>query len=176
MNQRVLSKKEYSQLVDYWDESSRMGDLLTKDIKKIIQNSVKFESELQFWLRIAVRTGIDSVDAMTYRMKTFTREAIKLRGIQKKLYSKPKKKALILTFKELAVALDSTFEIEEDDENYKDYLKAHKIRDRITHPKKLTDLNISIEEYEKVANAFIWLYKSLEQLIKQSKLSKQRKE
>lgn len=178
MSQGVLSPKEHREQAEYAYETYKIVDLLHKDINKIIEdlNKVKFVSEQQFCLRIAVRTAIDSIDAMIYRLKIPVRKLIKLRGVEKKLFSKPKKKGLIFTFKEFAVAFDSTFEIKEDDENYKDYLKARKIRDRITHPKKLADLNVLIDEYEKVVGVFLWFQNSFGQLIEKSKLSKKRKE
>jgi len=178
MKQSILNLEEFNKQVDYVYETSKMVDLLGKDIKKIIENldKVKFESELQFWLRIAVRTAIDSIDTMIYRLKIPVRKLIKLRGNEKKLFPKPKKKSLIFTFKEFAVTFDSTYEIKEGDENYKEYLKARKIRNKITHPKKLVDLNVSVNDYRQVIDAFEWVENCLSQLIKQSNLPKKQKE
>ncbi len=178
MSDGILSPEEYREQAEYAYETFKMVNLLRIDINKIIENlnKVRLESELQFWLRIAVRTAIDSIDAMIYRFKIPVRKLIKLRGVEKKLLPKIKKKGLIFTFKELAVVFDVTFEIKEHDENYKEYLKARKIRDRITHPKKLSDLNVSVNEYVKVVDAFLWFQKSFAQLIEKSKLQKKRRE
>lgn len=178
MSEEMLSPEEYREQAEYAYESFKMVGLLGKDINKIIENlnNVRFESEQQFWLRIAVRTAIDSVDAMIYRLKIPVRKLIKLRGLEKKLLPKPKKRGLIFTFKEFAVAFNVAFEIKENDENYKEYLTARKIRDRITHPKKLSDLNVSVNEYGKLVDAFLWFQKSFAQLIEKSKLQKKRRE
>jgi len=68
-----------------------------------------------------------------------------------------------------ALAFDSSFEIKEDDEKLKDYSEARDIRDRITHPKKLSDLNISGMDYVKIADTYIWFTECLKKVIEQSK-------
>ena len=114
-----------------------------------------------------VRTAVDSMDALIYRIRTVSQDLIKLRGIEKKLPPKPKKTNLRYIFKELAVALDSTFEIKEDDVRLNDYSDARKIRHRITHPKKPKDLNISVKkEYVKFADTYVWFSGCFKQLIK----------
>jgi len=175
MKQSIPLPKEYKEKVRYILETTEMSNMLTEDIKKIIgfSKKVKYESEVQFWMRIMVRTIIDSIDAMIYRLRKMTQELIKLRGIETKLPPKPKKTNLRYIFKVFAVALDSTFEIKEDDEKLKDYSEARKIRNRITHPKSLADLNISLEEeYVKFADTYYWVTNCIKQLNEQSKLTR----
>jgi len=175
MKQGALSQKEFNRKVKYAFESLEMLDVLTKDIDRInditIDSSkVKYESDLQCWMRIMVRTIIDSMDALIYRLRELSRDLIKLRGIEEKLPPKPKKTNLRYIFKVFAVALDSAFEIKEDDMRLNDYSDAREIRRRITHPKKLKNLNISADkEYVKFADTYVWFSDCFKQLIAQSK-------
>ena len=175
MKQGTLSQKEFNRKVKYAFESKEMLDVLTKDMDKIneimrIPSNVKYESDLQSWMRIMVRTTIDSIDALIYRVRELSRDLIKLRGIEEKLPPEPKDKSLRYLFIVCAVALVYTFEIKEDDEKLQDYSNAVKIRNRITHPNKLTDLNISLEkEYVKLADTFVWFSDCIKQLNNQSK-------
>jgi hypothetical protein len=159
----------------YVRETMKMADVLMKDMKKIVEFSgkIKYESEVQFWMRIMVRAAIGSIDALIFRLMKSARELSELRGIENELPPKPKKTNLRYIFKVLAIAFDSTFEIKEDDEKLKDYSEARKIRNRIMHPKKLTDLNISLEkEYVKFADTFHWIFDCITKLGKPSKISK----
>ena len=172
MKQSIPLSKEQKRKVRYVLESMKMADVLTKDIEKINENSlkVKYESNLQFWMRIMVRTAVDSMDTLIYRLREMSRELIKLSGDVKKLPPRLKKENLRYAFKVCAIAFDSTFEIKEGDEKLKDYLEVHKIRNRITHPQKLADLDISFEkEYVKLADTFVWFSDCIKQLSKQSK-------
>jgi len=172
MKQSIPLTKEQKRKVRYVLETKKMADVLTKDIEKINRNSikVKYESDLQFWMRIMVRTAVESMDTLIFRLGKMSRELIKLSGDEKKLPRKLKKEKLRYIFKVCAIAFDSAFEIKEDDEKLKDYLEVRKIRNRITHPQKLTDLDISFEkEYVKLADTFVWFSDCIKQLNKQSK-------
>jgi len=179
MKQSIPLSKEQKRKVRYVLETKQMADVFTKDMNKIFgfHDKVKYKSDLQFWMRITVRTVIDSIDALIYRERIMARELIKHRGIEKQLPPKPKKTNLRYIFKVLAIAFDSTFEIKEDDEKLKDYSEAREIRRRITHPKKLTDLDISLEEeYGKFMDTFLWFSECLKQLNKQSKWTRKYKQ
>jgi hypothetical protein len=168
-------KKEYKRKMRYVFETMEMAEVFNKDIKKIIEFSetIKYESEAQFWMRVMVRTIVDSIDALIFRLRKTARELIELRGIENELPPKPKKINLRYIFKVLAIAFNSTFEIKEDDEKLKDYSEARAIRNRITHPKELTDLNISLKgEYVKFSDTFIWVSECIKKLSKQSKIPK----
>lgn len=172
MKQSIPLPKEYKREVRDVLETMKMADVLTKDMEKIVEFSenVKYVSDPQFWMRIMVRTAVDSMNTLIYRLETASRNLIKLHGDERKLPRKPKKKNLRYIFKVFAVAIDSTFEIKEDDVRLNDYSEAREIRRRITHPKKLTDLDISLEkEYVKFADTFHWFSDCIKQLNKQSK-------
>ena len=175
MEHNVPLPKEHKTKVRDILETTKMVDVLTKDMEKIVEFSenVKYVSDVQFWMRILVRTTIDSINALIYRLETASRDLIKLRRVEKKLPPKPKKTNLRYIFKVFAVALDSTFEIKENDEKLKDYSDAREIRRRITHPKKLKDLNISVEkEFVKFADTFVWFSDCFKQLNEQSKVTR----
>ena len=172
MKKIIPLPKEHKRKVRYVLETMEMADVLTKDMNKIIRDSgkVKYESDLQFWMRIMVRTAVDSMNTLIYRLGKMSQELIKPRGDEKEFLHKLEKKNLRHIFKVMAIAFDSTFEIKEDDEKLKDYLEVRKIRDRITHPQKLTDLDISLEkEYVKLRDIYFWFSECLNQLNKQSK-------
>lgn len=175
MKQSIPLSKEQKRKVRYVLESMKMADILTKDVEKIVgfSEKVKYESDLQFWMRIMVRTAVESMDTLIFRLGEMSRELIKLSGGEKKLPPKLKKENLRYIFKVCAKAFDSTFEIKEGDEKLKDYLEARKIRNRITHPQKLTDLDISLEkEYVKLADTYHWFSDCIKQLNKQSKFTR----
>ena len=178
MKQSIPLSKEQKRKVRYVLESMKMADVLTKDIEKINENSlrIKYESDLQFWMRIMVRTTVESMDTLIFRLGKMSKELIKLSGDKKKLPPKPKKEKLRYIFKVCAIAFDSTFEIKEDDEKLKDYSEVRTIRNRITHPQKLIDLDISLEkEYVKLCDIYFWFSECLKQLDKQSKWTRKYK-
>lgn len=171
MKQSILTPKEYERKVSYVFDTMKMAEVFRKDVKRIIRyfDGIKYDSDAQFLMRIMVRTVVDSIDALIFRLRKMTRELIKLRGIEKELPPKPKKINLRYVFKVFAVALDSSFEIKEDDERLKDYSEARNIRNRITHPKELSDLSISETDYSKFGDTFIWIIECIKKLSEQSR-------
>ncbi|HXD34659.1 MAG TPA: hypothetical protein VN643_26295 [Pyrinomonadaceae bacterium] len=78
---------------------------------------------------------------------------------------------LIFCFRMLAKAARVEFELKRDGEGWKDFKTAIGIRDRLTHPRRLEDINVSMSEVETVLKAFNWIHKqhlALREIIKQS--------
>jgi hypothetical protein len=172
MKQSILIPKEFKRKVSYAFDTLKMSVVFNKDVKRIIGyfDGLKYDSEAQFLMRTMVRTVVESTDALIFRIRELTRDVIRLRGVEKELLPKPKNKTnLRYIFKQFALALNSSFEIKEDDEKLKDYSEARDIRDRITHPKNLSDLGISATEYEKIADTYTWFNECLRKVIDQSK-------
>ena len=68
----------------------------------------------------------------------------------------------------LAKALGRDFELNLQGNGWVRYKKALKIRDRITHPKKIQNLAITDSEFDIVLNAWEWFHKQLNELFKPS--------
>ena len=171
MNKNELSHKKLTQ---YVQETLKMGYVFTRDVQKIIDKTEKARSaEIQFWFRLAVRTFIDYIDALRLRLGFLANQIITLRGDEDKLRPRPKKeKNLRFFFEELALAVQSTFEIKEDDKHLEDYYDAREVRRRLTHPRRLENLHVSMDEYLKARETYGWFDYCLKQINRQSSLSK----
>ena len=171
MTKDTISFQEAKRIMVDIRDTYRMVDVLSNDLDRIRENldSVKVQDELQFWLRIAVRSAIDSLDAHKYRLKLLTKTTIKVKELEPlPKPEKKKKKSLANFFNELAYALESTYRMKEDDGMLKEYQKARDIRNRITHPKESSNLNVTLDEYLKIIAAYQWFGATFSELLKQS--------
>lgn len=112
MTKDTISFQEAKRIVVDIRDTYRMVDVLSNDLDRIVESldSVKVQGELQFWLRVAVRSAIDSLDAHNYRLKLLTKTAIKVKELEPlPKPDKKKKKSLANFFNELAYALESTY-------------------------------------------------------------------
>jgi len=78
---------------------------------------------------------------------------------------------LIFCFRILAKAAQVEFELKRDGEGWRNFKTAIGIRDRLTHPRRLEDIDVSMPEVETVVEAFNWIHGqhiALRQMIKQS--------
>jgi hypothetical protein len=174
MKQRILTLKEANRIMSYAFDTMKMSEVFQKDVERIVRyfDGVKYDSDAQFLMRTMVRTVVDSIDALIYRKRTVSQDLIKLREVEKELPPKPKKTNLRYIFQVFALALNSSFEIKEDDERLEDYSEARKIRNRITHPKELSDLIISGKDYVKISDTFTWFVECIEKINEQSRIPK----
>lgn len=146
--------------------------LLTNDILKLVNEiegikinnntEITINSELQFKYRTAIRVVVDSLLAGEYVIRELSKDMISWQNLDKKLLiAKKFHDEARLTFKIMAIAFGSPFEVAEDDEGWGKYEKTKDIRNRITHPMKLKDLKVSVEDYYRAAEAFEWFNKCL---------------
>jgi len=159
MAKAIPMSKELKEFVKYFDETREIINVLYKDHIKYSEYSASCEDnveELQFWARIGIRILAIFIDALLYRLKMMAKKAIKLTG-KKKPFPRKKKEKLRFTLKELAVAFNSDFETHISDEDLEKFFRDTDIRNHITHPRKLEDLNVSAKEFLEFNNAFKWL-------------------
>ncbi len=116
MSKGTLSHKKATQ---YIQETLKMVYVFTRDVQKIFDKTEKSKpNEIQFWFRLSVRTFMDYIEAIRLRLGFLANQIIKLRGDEDIIDPKPKKdKNLRFFFKELAFALQSTYEIKEEDKH-----------------------------------------------------------
>ena len=155
---------------------------------KLKEETDKREAVIQFWRRLAVRVALSIIESLCFRMKitilshnelfgkklsprieTPLREetyALDEKGetMSRNAYYEPKRN-LRFVFKEFAKVFNPDFRLKVDDKGWASYREALKIRNRITHPKNLWDLNCSEEEYKMVTEAYNWFERSITQLL-----------
>ncbi len=186
--------KKYAESEQIKEETEKMIMKMNDDITKIIELERK-ESKSEEFRRMAVRTIFSDIEGICFLMKVnalllgqiknidFRREEIAL--INEESYylannGKVKtgrayldsKSNFRFAFKILARAKKSDFELDVSGTEWNNYQEALRIRNRITHPKKLEDMIISEEDYEKAFKVYGWFRDSIEQLLKQSKPQK----
>jgi len=155
---------------------------------KLEEENDKGEADIQFWRRLAVRVGLSIIESICFRMKITILSHNELFGgklspriqtplreeryeldekgeiMSRNAYYEPKRN-LRFVFTEFAKVFNSDFRLKVDDKGWASYREALKIRNRITHPKYLSDLNCSEEEYQTVNEAYNWFQHSLTQLL-----------
>lgn len=147
-------------------------DVLMDDILKLVDEvggieinngtDISINGELQYKYRSAIRVVIDSLLAGEYVIRELSKDMISWQGLDKKLLiAKNKYKEGRLTFKIMAIAFGSSFEVEEDDDGFVKYERTKDLRNRITHPMILKHLDVSVEDYYRAAEAFEWFTKCL---------------
>jgi hypothetical protein len=154
------------------------------DIFHILDNLKQGSSMDQFWRRTLVRTFFAQVDAEISAMKqmaiivaetpntdpaetvVFTRAEIELLNereyrIQNGVAEETKAKISLRTnlqfaFEMFRKASRSAFSLQTNGHQWECFLKAIKIRDRLTHPKTVQDLIVTDAEMSVITKAFTW--------------------
>lgn len=78
-------------------------------------------------------------------------------------------KNLALAFRAYAKAYDVSFKLNKGDQGWQNFRKAIKVRDRITHPKRLNAMEIRDNELKEVNEGYNWFmdeFKKLDKLVK----------
>jgi hypothetical protein len=137
------------------------------------------KNDSPFWRRTLVRTLFAGIEGISYRLKQVAfivaeYHSIELSKAEKALISEESydltdkgeaiiKKAKLRTAENLLFSLKiaarsahSTCEVDKNSEGWKAFKEASKIRDRITHPKNLQDLNVSDSELDVIRTAASW--------------------
>lgn len=82
---------------------------------------------------------------------------------EKPKYS-PAKNSLIFSLSAIAKQHEADFQIDKSGKGWRDYKDAIKIRDRLMHPKRYQDLEITDSEIETTEGAYIWFTNELSKL------------
>ena len=155
--------------------------VLAGDVKKCME---EFHAEdNQFWRRTFVRSTFALIEGNTFRMKQYAltqshlftgaevallkEESYELneKGIA---YEQPKyvniSRNIRFAFQSFAHSFHSNYTLKVDDKGWDCFKKALKVRDRLTHPKGLNDLNITDQEINDAMVALSWYSKSFGEL------------
>jgi len=200
--QALLHIKNVSSFLDEFIDTVQMYDLLYEEISKIIKivdteilrckdkTEAEFLHELHPWFRIMVRSVIATIEAICYKFKQLTilvcdqrkktlskndREKLKEKKWDRegklKNYYLESKENIKFTLKKIYYAFDLRFEIK-DFEGWEKLSNTIDIRNKLTHPKKKEDLEISAQQYRDASVGFNWFRQKIEELVNQFKTSK----
>lgn len=174
------------QFLDLWIETLQMMREMGNEIHEIIdmcdvvakklekKTESEFINEIQPWFRVVIRSVMSVIEGTCFKLKEATllictvrrkklspRDLIKLKekirdknGRIKNYYLKTEDN-IRFTLKKFYYAFDLDFEVK-DSKEWEKVRTTIQVRNRLTHPKKLIDLKVSIDEYSNAASAFQW--------------------
>ena len=182
-----LKKIYFSQV----NELVKIINILMKDLTRVIDKSKEmairdkqrsekiFLDQQETWFRQANRITITTIDAICFKMKQITlsmydytdkslSENDREKLSEKRSDGSPRylktHENVKFAFKMLAKILGFPFEIKFD-KKWANFLKVIKIRNSLTHPKSLNDLNMSARDHNNTADAFVWFGSLIKQFI-----------
>jgi hypothetical protein len=149
------------------------------------------QADNQFWRRTLVRTSFAFIEGVVYRMKQLAFEVYSYEGttlsrsevamLLEDSYELNDKgepvskvnyiqitKSLRFAFKALAHSYGVNHDIKVDDAGWDNFKKALKIRDRLMHPKRVSDLAVADTDRSLIDKAVGWFGENLHEL--QSKM------
>lgn len=162
-----------------------------------IENADPFSVESQFWRRSIARLVFAHLEAVTYRLKLgayalreapwvdFSWEelaALQDRDFiiteQGKVKATAAKQPMLPNFRfavhAFARAVASDYTLDLSTQGWEDVKKSVAIRDRITHPKTLQGLSLTVEETAQVYSAGTWVAETISGLMRSSSAAKMR--
>lgn len=175
-----INSDSISKYFEERDKSYLMIFFLWQELK-LIQDTGKLDSEDagrdvsgSLWRRIFIRSLFAYIEGTCFRLKQDVKlfkkcspqedsviseksYALDEKGSIKErdLYLRPKEN-IRFAFRIYAGCFGSGFKLKTDGNGWKAYERALKIRNRITHPKKIEDLKISDGEWACIVNARTW--------------------
>jgi len=187
-----MYKKNFQRLLNESIDTIQIFDSLKKELDRIIdaidflnkrlKNENEFLREVQPWFRIAIRSTISMIEASCYKLKQFT---ILICDYRKKPLSPTDREKLIekkqdengklrnyyletkenikFALKKIHYAYDLPFKIN-NHEGWQKLLNTIDIRNKLTHPKKKVDLDVSPQQYEDAIEGFGWFTKKIDEL------------
>jgi hypothetical protein len=184
-----MSKEEYEVLEKIRTivaENGKMLDMLSDELRTC-QSLVDANPRSEELRRISVRTLFSNIEAICYRLKLSAlpfaeAKTVKLENEEiamineesyfladngaakiKKVYPKFTSN-LQFTFKVYARVLGSDFKLDVESDKWDKFREAIDIRNRITHPKNLSDMKISKDDFRKATNAYNWFLANIKLL------------
>jgi len=165
------------------EETLRINHLIDKEIERLKNKSEEeILNELKPWFRIVIRSSITTIEAICYRLK---QNAILICSQREKSLSLPElgklkekkrdrdgrlrnyyletKENIIFTLRINYYAVDSPFEIK-DHEGWTKLCETIEVRNRLTHPKKKDDLDVSPQQFNYASIGFQWFMSRIEEL------------
>jgi len=157
-------------------EKDKLVSVIEKEAKKYEFSEEKFKEELRPWFRVAIKTIFSIIDAVCFQTKKhilIVRQEIKGESIDKKtkeklqefrINEKGKKEKIYLrikenikfTLKELYKLYGNKLDLSKDYKELNLLKKSIVVRNSITHPKKIENLEVGAEDYQDAVNVLHW--------------------
>jgi hypothetical protein len=153
-----------------------MSDIFFADLSKV-RKKTEEEPDDECWRRLIVRTAMSQIETMCFQLKKYVlflspflhkkinpkdeillkEEKVEIKGekIKSKKVFLETKENLKFAFKLYGWLSDFEFDIKKS-EGWETYKKAIEIRHRITHPKSISDLKVSLKDYDIVVSTYGW--------------------
>jgi hypothetical protein len=156
----ISSKLEKSMKRPYFNAAFQTAKVLIQDVRRI-EEKMRTSCEDQYLRRTYYRTEFAFIEAGLFGL---------MYAAHKGDASNLKEKKAFLdnvydTFTELAATLETEIRIDKQSREWDGLAKAIKVRDRITHPKKVADLDISEKELEYLHRAALFFTDTTEALL-----------
>jgi len=184
--EKVEAVEAYKEILD---ENNVMLNEMNAELHKCREH-VKNEPENEELRRIAIRTLFSNIEAMCHRLKLSTlyyarkkRMNLKTQEIAiineesffladngvvkiKNIYLKTTGHVRFV-FKIFAHVFNSKFKLDVKGQDWENFQDAINIRNRVTHPKYLSDMKITKPDFKKVVRAYDWFVASVNRLAKE---------
>lgn len=169
-------ENKYRELLILNNDTRKMTEIFLDDLSKGMKKTEE-EPEDECWRRLVVRTAMSQIETMCFRLKKYVlflspflhkkispkdemwlkeEKVEKKKGeIKRKKFFPEAKENLKFAFKMYGWMLNFEFNIEKI-EGWESYKKAVEIRHRITHPKSISDLEVSLKDYDIVGSTYQW--------------------
>jgi len=164
-------------MVQAYQEFIATVAVLTKDVEHCAE--MANSTQEQFWRRSLVRAFFADVEGTIYRMKQIAYACREQTGVSfstgeehvmlEKAYSLDDKglvqeqrmqitllNNMRFSFSIYARAHTSDYKLNVSDNRWNDFRASVKIRDRLMHPKRAADLDVSVDEMSTLQNAYDW--------------------
>ena len=183
-------ENKFRELLILNNDFIKMTEIFLDDLSKGMKKTEE-ESEDECWRRLVVRTAMSQIETMCFWLKKYVlflspilhkkiipkdetwlkeeKVEIKRGKIESKKFFPETKENLKFAFKIYGWMFGFEFDIEKC-EGWETYKKAVEIRHRITHPKSISDLKVSLKDYDIVGSTYQWFsdcYKELRTKAKQ---------
>jgi hypothetical protein len=146
---------------------------------KVCSGELAKDDENQFWRRTFIRTLFATIEGINYQFKRLAlcvadcsalkldtatetllkEESYELKNNGQVKTSKAKLRTadnLLFSWNIVGVVCEVTNKVDQSGDDWQNFIESIKIRDRITHPKHLEDLNISDSNSETIFRTYFW--------------------
>lgn len=137
------------------DETEKAGEMANVLFQDVFECQKRLNAEdCQFWRRVYVRTVFASIEGLMSFLKLVATEEEVTASQSSKLRSKEN---IEFAYREFARRIDSTFVLDKNGKHWKALCSSLKVRNRLTHPKKLCELNVTEPELAAVKEVYSWI-------------------
>lgn len=182
------NSKDFVSFKEIIKENNEMIEKMNAERSKC-KELVDNERESEDLRRISIRTFFSIIEAMCYRLKVSALSRAEIKGMRlkkqeiaiineesffldekgvpriKKIYPKVTSN-LRFAFKIFARVFVAEFKLDLGGDEWEEFQKAVDIRNRVTHPKNPSDMNVTKTDFKKVIRAFDWFVANIQKLFK----------